>query len=293
MTNKLETVYINGDLVPVEDAKISVFDSGFNFGDGVFEGMRVYNGRVLMLDEHIDRLYTSASAVFIDPPMSREEMKSELLRWLKSNRIDGDFHFRPIMTRGLRHPPRVDPRFASGPATVVFLGQEIHSTPTSGIHLVISRYRRQGPDAVDSKIKSLSYIHAVLAKLDAIRRGADDAVVLDNRGCIAECSASNVFLLRNGVLQTPFPISTLDGITRNLVMALAEERGITVKERDLTTVDLHASDEIFLSGTGAEITPVVMFEGQPVGGGTMGPVTAELRDAYLAALDAHGTPIDA
>ncbi|GAA1859753.1 aminotransferase class IV [Microbacterium koreense] len=291
MTNQLTTVYINGDHVPVESASISVFDSGFNFGDGVFEGMRVYNGRVLMLDEHIERLYDSAAAAFIEPPMSQDELKSDILAWLRANDIDHDFHFRPIITRGLRTPPRVDPRFASGPATVVVLGQAISGTATEGIHLVVSRYRRHGPDSVDSKIKSLSYLHAVLAKLDAVRRGADDAIVLDNRGCLAECSASNIFLVRKGELVTPFAISTLDGITRNLLLELAAELGIPAREKDLTTSDVHAADEVFLCGTGAEITPVVTFETQPVGDGWMGPVTARLRDAYLAALDAHGTPI--
>lgn len=291
MTNQLTTVYINGEHVPVESASISVFDSGFNFGDGVFEGMRVYNGRVLMLDEHIERLYDSAAAAFIDPPMSQDELKSDILSWLRANDIVHDFHFRPILTRGLRTPPRVDPRFASGPATVVVLGQAISGTSTDGIHLVVSRYRRHGPDSVDSKIKSLSYLHAVLAKLDAVRRGADDAIVLDNRGCLAECSASNIFLVKKGVLFTPFAISTLDGITRNLILDLAAQMGIPAREKDLTTSDVHAADEVFLCGTGAEITPVVTFETRSVGDGRMGPVTAKLRDAYLASLEAHGTPI--
>lgn len=291
MSNVLETVYVNGQHVPVAEASISVFDSGFNFGDGVFEGMRVYNGRVLLLDEHVERLYTSAKAAFIDIPMSQDELKRDILEWLGANEIDDDFHFRPIVTRGIRQPPRVDPRFARGAATVVILGQAIAPTPTTGIHLVVSRYRRHGPDSVDSKIKSLSYLHSVLAKLDAVRRGADDAIVLDNRGCLAECSASNVFLVRRGELHTPFPISTLDGLTRNLIMGLAPALGFPVKERDLTTSDVHGAEEVFLCGTGAEITPVVRFEGSPVGTGVMGPVTSAVRDAYLGSLDEHGTPI--
>ncbi|THG33290.1 aminotransferase class IV [Naasia lichenicola] len=291
MTNQLTTVYINGEHVPVESASISVFDSGFNFGDGVFEGMRVYNGRVLMLDEHIERLYNSAAAAFIEPPMTQDELKRDILTWLRANDIDHDFHFRPIITRGIRTPPRVDPRFASGPATVVVLGQAISGTPTTGINLVVSRYRRHGPDSVDSKIKSLSYLHAVLAKLDAVRRGADDAIVLDNRGCLAECSASNIFLVKNGQLTTPFAISTLDGITRNLLLELAAELGIPAREKDLTTYDVHAADEVFLCGSGAELMPVITFETQTVGDGSMGPITERLRDAYLNSLDAHGTPI--
>ncbi|MFT4285089.1 MAG: aminotransferase class IV [Protaetiibacter sp.] len=289
--NQLTTVYIDGEHVPLASASISVFDSGFNFGDGVFEGMRVYAGRVLMLDEHIERLYHSAAAAFIEPPLTQDELKRDIIAWLRENRIDGDFHFRPIITRGLRLPPRVDPRFAGGKATVVVLGQGISPTPTTGVHLVVSRYRRHGPDSVDSKIKSLSYLHAVLAKLDAVRRGADDAIVLDNRGCLAECSASNVFLVRKGELLTPFAISTLDGLTRNLLMTLAGELGIPVREKDLTTSDVHAADEVFLCGTGAEITPVVTFETLAVGDGTMGPITARLREAYLAAIPEHATPI--
>jgi branched-chain amino acid aminotransferase len=292
MTDQLSTVYINGEHVPVEQASISVFDSGFNFGDGVFEGMRVYDGRVLMLDEHIERLYHSAAAAFIDVPIPQEQLKRDILAWLRANGIDDGFHFRPIITRGPRRPPRVDPRFADQGATVVLVGQAIAPTPTTGIHLVVSRYRRHGPDSVDSKIKSLSYLHAVLAKLDAVRRGADDAIVLDNRGCLAECSASNIVLVRGGAILTPFAISTLDGITRNLILELAEGMGMPAKEKDLTTSDVHAADEIFLCGTGAEITPVVRFETLTVGDGTMGPVTARLREAYLDSLAGHGTPID-
>lgn len=291
MNDQLRTVYIDGRHVPVDEATISVFDSGFNFGDGVFEGMRVYGGRVLLLDEHLERLYHSAAAAFIEPPISRAQLREDILGWLRANEIDGDFHFRPIITRGPRRPPRVDPRFASEGGTVVVLGQAIGPTPDTGVHLVVSRYRRHGPDSLDSKIKSLSYLHAVLAKLDAVRRGADDAIVLDNRGCLAECSASNIFLVRAGALATPFPISTLDGLTRNLVMRLAEERGIAVRERDLTTSDVHAADEVFLCGTGAEITPVVTFEGAPVGTGSIGTVTSLLRAAYQEAVLEYGTPI--
>jgi branched-chain amino acid aminotransferase len=292
MSNSLQTVYINGELQPVDTASVSVFDSGFNFGDGVFEGLRVYEGRVLFLTEHIRRLYESAAAIFLNIPMTQQEMCDAILRWLGSNQITDDFHFRPIVTRGVRMPPRVDPRFASGTPNIVFLGAPIDPAATArGVRVVISRYRSSPPDVVDSKIKSLSFLGHVLSKLDAIQHGADDAIVLDQRGVVAEGSTSNMFVVRHGQLLTPWPTASLEGITRKRVIDIGSELGFPVNERDLTTTDLHAADEIFLSGTGAEITSVIEFEGQPVGQGLNAPITERIRERYLQTIADFGTPI--
>lgn len=286
----LKTVYLNGEHVPVESASVSVFDSGLNFGDGVFEGIRVYDGSVTFLAEHLRRLYESARAIDLGIPLTREEMAADILAWLRANDITGDFHFRPIVTRGIRDPPRVDPRFVVGRPTVLFVGAPIDPAPKTGVRVVFAHVRRAGPDVLDSKIKSISYLGNVLAKLEALRAGADDALVFDTRGFLAEASVANVFLVRRGKLVTPWPTACLEGVTRDLVLALGREAGLVVEERDLTGSDVYGAEEVFLSGTGAEITPVVSVNGRPVPGG---PVTADLTARFRAALPAHGTPIGA
>jgi branched-chain amino acid aminotransferase len=284
----LKTVYLDGEHVPVESASISVFDSGLNFGDGVFEGIRVYDGKVLFLAEHLRRLYESARAIDLDIPLTREEMAADILRWLAANDISADFHFRPIVTRGIRNPPRVDPRFVVGRPTVLFVGAPIDPAPRTGVRVIFAHVRRAGPDVLDSKIKSISYLGNVLAKLEALRAGVDDALVFDTRGFLAEASVANVFLVRRGKLVTPWPTACLEGVTRDLVLDLGRQAGLVVEERDLTGSDVYGADEVFLSGTGAEITPVVEVNGRPVPGG---PVTADLTTRFRAALADHGTPI--
>lgn len=284
----LRTVYLNGEHVPVESASISVFDSGLNFGDGVFEGIRVYDGSVLFLAEHLRRLYESARAIDLEVPLTREEMAADILAWLAANDIAADFHFRPIVTRGIRNPPRVDPRFVVGRPTVLFVGAPIDPAPRTGVRVIFAHVRRAGPDVLDSKIKSISYLGNVLAKLEALRAGVDDALVFDTRGFLAEASVANVFLVRRGKLVTPWPTACLEGVTRDLVLDLGRQAGLVVEERDLTGSDVYGADEIFLSGTGAEITPVVEVNGRPVPGGA---VTADLTTRFRAALAGHGTPI--
>lgn len=284
-------VYINGKYVPESQAVISVYDSGFNFGDSVFEGMRVYNGRVQALDEHIDRLYDSANAVAIEVPLSKADMRAAILDWLRANNIRDDFHFRPIITRGERHPPRVDPRFCTTPPNIVFVGGPISPTPLKGLKMVTASVRRIPPEALDSKIKSGNYLNNVLARLEAIRQGADDALMYDTHGFLAEASASNVFLVRRGRLLTPFPKSCLEGITRALIMELGRDAGMTVLERDITPAEVYSSEEVFLCGTGAEITPVIQVDGRPIGQGQAGPVTLKLSKQYTDRVREQGVPI--
>lgn len=284
-------IYINGELVPESQATISVFDSGFNFGDGVFEGMRVYDGKVFALDEHLQRLYDSAKAIMIEIPLSQDEMRGEILRWLRANQVRDNFHFRPIVTRGIRKPPRTHPKFVQGNPTIVFVGGEIEPSETSGLRLITATTRRIPPEAQDSKIKSGSFLNNILAKLEAIRQGADDALMYDTLGFLTEASAANVFLVRRGELLTPFPKSCLEGITRRAVMRLATEAGYTVRERDITPVDVYAADEIFLSGTAAEVTPVIEVDGRRIGTGRPGPVAREIAERFAALVRAEGDPI--
>ncbi|HZQ09612.1 MAG TPA: branched-chain-amino-acid transaminase [Anaerolineae bacterium] len=284
-------IYINGQLVPESQAKISVFDSAFNFGDAVFEGIRVYAGRVLALDEHLDRLYESAKAVAINVPLSKAELRAAILDWLRANNLRDNFHFRPIITRGERRPPRVDPRFCAGPANIVFVGGAIAPSKFAGLRVVTASIRRIPPEALDSKIKSGNYLNNVLARLEAIRQSADDALMYDTHGFLAEASASNVFLVRRGELLTPYPKSCLEGITRSTVMQIGQDLGTRVRERDITPAEVYSAEEVFLCGTGAEITPVIQVDGREIGNGQPGALTRVIADCYLEHARSHGVPI--
>lgn len=286
----LSLVYLNGDIVPRDKAVVSAFDSGLNFADGVFEGIRVYDGRVFRLDEHLRRLFESAKSLSIDIGLTIDEMRNVVLEWLRANQVAGDFHFRPIVTRGLRYPPRLDPRYCTGPATVLIVGGEI-SESSPPIAAVIASVRRTSPDALDPKIKSLNYGNALLARLEAIRQGMDDALMLDGAGYLAEATTSNVFVAKDGELFTPHPKACLEGITRAAVIELARKDGLAVTERDISPSELINAHEIFLAGTAAQITPVVKLNGQPIGTGTVGPISAGISAAYERLVRSNGAPI--
>lgn len=284
-------VYVNGEHLPASHAKVSVFDSGLNFADGVFEGVRVYNGRVYRLGEHVRRLFESARAFSIEVGLSPEELINDILDWLRANDVRDDFHFRPIVTRGDRFPPRLDPRFARSRARVILIGGPIVSEPTRCLTAVVSSYRRVSADALDPKIKSLNYGNNLLGRLEAQRRGVDEVVMLDGSGFLAEASAANLFLLRRGSLVTPYPKACLEGITRATVMELAAEADIECHERDLTVTDLLNADEAFICGTGVEIAPLVLVEGTTIGSGTAGKVTELLIARYAERVRSQGTPL--
>ena len=284
-------LYVDGELLAADEAKISVFDSAFNFADGVFEGLRVYGGAVFRLDEHVRRLYDSAKALSLDIGRSEEEFKEEILGWLRANEISGDFHFRPIVTRGLRQPPRLDPRFCTSGSTTVIVGAPATDTPIAGIRVVVSSVRRPGADVFDSKIKSINYGPNLLAKIEANRQGVDEAVMLDGAGYLAEASVANIFLVKDGVLLTPWPKACLAGITRGEVIKLARAADLEVIERDLTTGELVSADEAFLCGTAAEVKPIVEVNGQTIGESAAGPVTLALHERYRELVQAEGVPI--
>jgi branched-chain amino acid aminotransferase len=281
-------VYVNGELVPQEDAVISVFDSGLNFADGVFEGIRVYGGRVLHLEHHVKRLYESANAFEIPIGMTPAAFTDAILRWLRANGISDGFHFRPIVTRGNRIPPRLDPRFCSGSANIMFVGGPIAPANMKGQRVVVSSVRQINSDAIDARVKSLNYGNNLLARLDAVRRGVDDALMLDSQGFLAEASAANVFLVKDGALLTPYTKACLPGITRLSVIEMARRRDVTVVERDLTVTEIINADEVFLTGTGTELAPVVEVEGRTIGSGTAGELTKALYADYMAMVATDG-----
>lgn len=286
-------IYVNGKLVPSEEAVISVFDSGLNFADGVFEGIRVYGGSVFRLDQHVKRLYESANAFEINIGMSPTELTAAILDWLRANEVKDSFHLRPIVTRGNRFPPRLDPRFCSAEPNVIFLGGPISPANMHGQRLVVSSVRQINSDAIDPKIKSLNYGNNLLARLEAVRRGVDDALMLDAEGFLAEASAANLFIVKDGTVTTPWAKACLEGITRRTVMELATAQGHKVVERDITVTEVLNADEVFLSGTGTELTPVIEVDGRGIGDGAIGRVTQTLYSAYVELTHSEGTRIPA
>jgi branched-chain amino acid aminotransferase len=286
-------VYIDGQYVEATEAKVSVFDSGLNFADGVFEGVRVYEGRVFRLDEHLKRLHESARALEIGMPLEASRLRTVILEWLARNRIKDHFHFRPIVTRGIRFPPRLDPRFCTGESSLLLVGGPLEPLSKPGIRVITSSVRRTAADAFDAKVKSLSYGNSLLARLEAIRYGVDDAFMLDAAGFLAEATAANVFILKDGRLSTPLPKACLEGITRGAIMGLAVDLGLSVAERDISPTEFINAEEVFLTGTGAGLTPVVEVDGRPIGRGVPGEVADALRDEYSKLVVSEGVPIEA
>ena len=258
-------IYINGEFYPRSEAKISVYDHGFLYGDGVFEGIRAYDGIVFKLREHIDRLYDSAKAIMLEIPMSKKEMIDAVLETLRKNNLR-DAYIRLVVTRGVGDLG-LDPRKCGKP-NVIIIAEPIltlykKEAKLKGLSLIISSVRRDRVDATTHQIKSLNYLNSILAKIEAIAAGADDAIMLDERGFVAETSSTNIFLVKNGKIITPPPSTgALPGVTRNFVMELAKRLGYLVEERDVTPFELLTADEVFMTGTGAEIVPVTRIAGR-------------------------------
>ncbi|MHC1627531.1 MAG: branched-chain-amino-acid transaminase [Candidatus Nezhaarchaeales archaeon] len=275
-------VYIDGELVPKSQAKISVFDHGFLYGDGVFESIMVFNGVAFKLKEHIDRLYDSAKAICLDIPMSKEEMIKTIVETVRVNGFK-DAYIRVLVTRGVGDLG-LDPRKCPKP-TVIIIVDKIKlfrdEAWSQGVTAIISSIRRDRVDATTHEIKSMNYLNSILAKLEANAVGADEAIMLDERGFVSEGATDNIFIVKNGVIYTPPRTSgILPGITRNRVMKLAEELGYKVVEKDITPAELLTADEVFLTGTAAGIVPVVKIAGRVIGDGKPGPITRRLMEKF-------------
>jgi branched-chain amino acid aminotransferase len=280
-------VYINGELVPKSQAKVSVFDHGFLYGDGVFESILVTNGLAFKLKEHIDRLYDSAKVICLDIPMSKEEMIKTVVEVVRANGFK-DAYVRLIVTRGVGDLG-LDPRKCQKPTIVVIVdkiklyGEEALSR---GLTAIISSVRRDRVDATTHEVKSMNYLNNILAKLEANAAGADEAIMLDDRGFVSEGTADNVFMVKNGVIYTPPRTSgVLPGITRARVMKLAEELGYKVVEKDITPAELLTADEVFLTGTAAGTVPVTKIAGRIIGDGKPGPITKKLTERFKQLLE--------
>lgn len=276
-------VYINGEYYPKSKAMISVYDHGFLYGDGVFEGIREYDGVVFMLREHIDRLYDSAKAIMLEIPLTKDEMIEAVVETLRRNGLR-DAYIRLVVTRGIGDLG-LDPRKCSNPNVIIITEPALtlysREAKMRGISLIISSIRRDRVDATTHQIKSLNYLNSILAKLEAISAGADDAVMLDDRGFVAETTSTNIFMIKNGVIATPPPTTgMLPGITRAFVMKLARRLGYQVEEREITPFELITADEVFVTGTGAEVLPVTKIAGRIIGDGRAGKITLRLMEEF-------------
>jgi branched-chain amino acid aminotransferase len=292
-------VYLDGQFFPKEEAKISVFDHGFLYGDGVFEGIRAYNGRVFRLDEHVERLYRSAKAIMLNIPCSESEMREAVLETCRRNNLPNGY-VRVVVSRG-HGDLGIDPKNCHGNATVVIIADKLTMYPQSmyenGMAVVTTATRRNSPAALDPNIKSLNYLNNILAKIEVNRARANDPTIgeglmLNLDGYVAEATGDNIFVVTGGTLITPPTyVGILEGITRNCVLELARQLGIPAEERVFTMTTVYGATEIFLTGTGAEVIPVVRVDDRQIADGRPGPITRQLIAAFRQLVNSQGVEI--
>ncbi len=286
-------IYLNGEYVPKSEAKISIFDHGLLYGDGVFEGIRSYNGRVFKLDAHLKRLYNSARAITLKIPLTIKEMEKVVVDTVRKNNLR-DGYIRLVVTRGvgdLGLAPWKCPK-----ATVFVIADKITLYPEelyqNGLKIITVPTRRNVPEALNPNIKSLNYLNNILAKIEAKNGGAEEALMLDQNGFVAECTGDNIFIVRNGELLTPPAyVGTLDGITKQTVQSIAVKLGIPSCEAMMTRFDIYNAEECFLTGTAAEIIPVVDVDTRVIGSGKPGEVTLRLIHEFHKLTQREGTPV--
>lgn len=286
-------IYLDGNYVREEDAKLSVFDHGVLYGDGVFEGIRAYNGRVFKCEEHINRLYNAAKAIMLDIPMSKEEMTEVLLETCRRNHIK-DGYIRLVVTRG-KGDLGLNPVSCKVASVFCIVGsitlypEEMYK---KGMPIITAVQRRNKATIVDPQIKSLNYLNNILAKIEANRAGVPEALMLNHDGIVAECTGDNIFIVKDNVIYTPpIYIGILDGITRNTVIELARDLGYQVEETEFTLFNVYSADECFLTGTAAEAIPVTNVDGRIIGNGEAGTVTTALLNAFKAYANDNGRAI--
>jgi branched-chain amino acid aminotransferase len=286
-------IYLNGKLVPKEEAKVSVFDHGFLYGDGVFEGIRIYNGRIFKLKEHIERLYASAHAIDLKPPLTQEELLQATVETVRANNL-GDGYIRIVISRG-EGDLGLDPQKCPNP-TVVIIADKIAIYPEEvykkGMKIITVSTRRNSPQALNPNIKSLNYLNNILAKIEANRANVPEAIMLSIEGYVAEATGDNIFIVKNKTLITPpLHLGVLPGITRQTVIELAKERGIITEEKPFTLYDVYTADECFLTGTAAEIVPVVEVDGREINGGVPGEITLLLMKDFHEYVKKEGVEV--
>ncbi len=285
--------YVNGAFVPKEEAKISVYDHGYLYGDGVFEGIRVYNGRIFRLEQHLDRLYDSARYLMLDIPLSRDRLREAIVETVRRSGLR-DAYIRPVISRGVGDLG-LDPRKCKTP-TVVIIVDTIQLYPREayerGLRAVTATTRKIRPDALSPQAKTLNYLNNIMARMEANEAGVDEAIMLTADGYVSECTADNFFIVRRGELWTPPPfLGILKGVTREAVLGLARALEIPALEKVFTLHDVYTADECFLTGTGAELGPVVEVDARPIADGRPGPITTRLGQAFRELVRSEGTPV--
>lgn len=285
-------VYVSGQLVRREAAVVSVFDSGFVLGDGVWEGLRVHRGHPVFLDQHLDRLYEGAKAIALDIGVSRDDLRAAIYQTLDANGMTDGVHIRLMVTRGVKSTPYQDPRMTIGPATIVIIPEYKEPKPAireTGIRLFTVHVRRPYPDVVDPKLNTHSKLNDIMACIQAYTAGADEALMLDPHGFVATCNSTHFFIVRHGELWTSSGAFCLGGITRGTVLRLSRRAGISTYEKDFSLTDVYGADEAFVTGTFAGLVPVREVDGRPIGDPGARPVTERLLDLYRAAVEAEVT----
>lgn len=281
--NDAVLVYVDGELRPRAEAVVSVFDSGFILGDGVWEGMRVHGGRIAFLDAHLDRLFEGAKALDLDIGRSRAELTGALYATIDANRMVDDAHLRLMVTRGLKSTPYQDPRACVGAATVVIVAEWKRPRPeaaSAGLRLFTVHVRRGAPDVQDPKLNSHSKLNCITACIQAAKAGADEALMLDPHGFVATCNSTHFFIVRRGEVWTSTGDYCLGGITRANVLALCRDNGIPAREKNFSLTDVYGADEAFCTGTFAGVVPVVEVDGRGIGERRRGPMVERLQALY-------------
>ena len=285
------TVYVSGAFRPAADAAVSVFDHGLLYGDGVFEGIRAYNGRIFKLERHVERLFDSAKAIRLDIPHTPDEVCDIVVETCRRNEIR-DGYIRLVVTRG-PGDLGIDPRKCRRAEVIVIVRPQlaIYRAPTDGIRVITSAFRRNAIDATSPSIKSLNYLNNVLARIEANDRGADEALMLDAQGYVAEATVDNFFIVTDHALLAPPTATNLKGITRETLLSVAVGLNIRAEERPFTLFDVWTAREAFICGTAAEVVPVVSVDGRTIGSGGVGPVTSRIVAAYHELVRSQGRPI--
>jgi branched-chain amino acid aminotransferase len=285
-------IYYDGKYLPDDQAKVSVFDHGFLYGDGVFEGIRAYNGRIFRLKEHLDRLYDSAKTIDITPPISKEDLTEAICETLRRNNLT-DAYIRPIITRGVGDLG-LDPRKCPKPSVIVIAvtwGAMYGDLYEKGLRGITVSIRRNPAESMPPNVKSLNYLNNILAKIEANYKGGDEAIFFDTNGYLSEGSGDNLYIVKNGEILMPPTLNNLRGITRMVLIEAAKSLGITVKEQNLGYFDLYTADEMICTGTAAEVAPITWVDGRTIGSGKPGPVTRQLMAAFKTITEKEGYPI--
>jgi len=286
-------IYMNGKLVDKADAKVSVFDHGFLYGDGAFEGIRSYNSRVFRLKEHIDRLYETLHTLMIDPRMTKKQMSDALVSTLKANKIK-DGYIRLVVSRG-EGDLGLDPRKCFGKPNVIIIADKINLYPAElyqkGMEIITVPTVKNHPNALNPQLKSLNYLNNIMAKMEAVHCGYNEAIMLEANGYIGECTGDNVFIYKDGVLSTPH-LGRLKGITCGAILELASKMKIRIFEGYITRHEVYNAEECFLTGTGAELIPIVKVDGRVIGEGKPGAVTKKLLNAFYQLVKKDGVKYD-